>query len=62
MEDPGLVLRSFTMVSDYLRHPDMHKVFVDDESYNSGHGHAYSFYGIDPEKGAMVIVRPDQCK
>lgn len=41
--------------------PDLHKVFVDDEHYNSGHGHAYEKYGIDPEKGATVIVRPDQC-
>lgn len=38
------------------------KTFVDDESYNSGHGHAYSSYGIDPSRGALVIVRPDQCK
>lgn len=40
---------------------DLHKVFIDDESYNSGHGHAYEKYGIDPEIGATVIVRPDQC-
>ncbi|KIX09140.1 uncharacterized protein Z518_00218 [Rhinocladiella mackenziei CBS 650.93] len=39
---------------------DLHKTFVDDESYNSGHGHAYEKYGIDPEQGATVIVRPDQ--
>ena len=39
---------------------DLHKVYVDDESYNSGHGHAYEKYGIDPAKGAVVIVRPDQ--
>ncbi|KAI1611996.1 phenol 2-monooxygenase [Exophiala viscosa] len=39
---------------------DLHKTFVDDESYNSGHGHAYKKYGIDPEIGATVIVRPDQ--
>ena len=41
--------------------PDLHKTFVDDEHYNSGHGHAYDFYNIDPEKGAIVIVRPDHC-
>jgi phenol 2-monooxygenase (NADPH) len=35
---------------------------VDDESYNSGHGHAYVKYGIDVEEGAVAIVRPDQCK
>lgn len=39
---------------------DPHKIFVDDESYNSGHGKAYEFYGVDPKKGAMVVVRPDQ--
>ncbi|KAI1100397.1 FAD binding domain-containing protein [Jackrogersella minutella] len=36
------------------------KVFVDDEDYNSTHGHAYENYGIDPSKGAIVIIRPDQ--
>jgi phenol 2-monooxygenase len=41
---------------------DLHKVFVDDEHYNSGHGHAYEKLGIDPDKGATVIVRPDQCE
>jgi len=45
-----------------LTFSDLHKVFFDDESYNSGHGHAYEFYGIDPERGAVAVVRPDQCK
>ncbi|KAK0609731.1 FAD binding domain-containing protein [Bombardia bombarda] len=35
------------------------KVYVDDESYNSGHGHAYEEYGVSAQKGALVIVRPD---
>lgn len=39
---------------------DLHKTFIDDASYNSGHGHAYETYGVDPERGAVVIVRPDQ--
>ncbi|KAJ4355558.1 uncharacterized protein N0V89_003576 [Didymosphaeria variabile] len=39
---------------------DLRKVYVDDEHYNSGHGHAYEKYGVDPEVGAVVIVRPDQ--
>ncbi|OBT65740.1 hypothetical protein VE03_03344 [Pseudogymnoascus sp. 23342-1-I1] len=39
---------------------DLHKTFIDYESYNSGHGKAYEFYGIDPEQGAVAIVRPDQ--
>jgi Phenol hydroxylase, C-terminal dimerisation domain. len=41
---------------------DPHKIYFDDESYNHGHGHAYETYGIDPERGALVVVRPDQCK
>jgi phenol 2-monooxygenase (NADPH) len=40
---------------------DLHKTFIDDESYNSGHGKAYEFYGVDPREGAVAIVRPDQC-
>ena len=40
---------------------DLHKTFIDDESYNSGHGKAYEFYGVDPKEGALAIVRPDQC-
>ena len=39
---------------------DLHKTFIDDASYNSGHGHAYQAYGVDPERGAIVVVRPDQ--
>lgn len=41
---------------------DLHKTYLDDEHYNSGHGHAYKIYGVDPDVGAVVIVRPDQCK
>lgn len=41
---------------------DLHKLYYDDESYNMGHGHAYEHLGINPVKGAIVIVRPDQCK
>ncbi|KAK0113444.1 hypothetical protein ONS96_014310 [Cadophora gregata f. sp. sojae] len=39
---------------------DYWKIFVDDESYHEGHGHAYENYGIDPVKGCAIIVRPDQ--
>ncbi|KAL9611333.1 MAG: hypothetical protein Q9167_004016 [Letrouitia subvulpina] len=35
------------------------KVFVDDESYHEGHGHAYEHYGVDKERGCVVILRPD---
>jgi hypothetical protein len=41
--------------------PDLHKTYIDDEHYNSGHGRAYAKYGVDPSVGAVVIVRPDQC-
>jgi phenol 2-monooxygenase len=41
---------------------DLHKTYIDDEHYNSGHGHAYKSYGVDPDVGAIVIVRPDQCE
>lgn len=36
------------------------KVFVDDESYHQGHGEAYRNYGVDRERGCVVITRPDQ--
>ena len=39
--------------------PDLHKSFVDEESYNSGHGRCYEHFGIDPNEGAVLIVRPD---
>lgn len=38
---------------------DYNKVFVDDESYHLGHGKAYQNYGIDPDRGCVVAVRPD---
>lgn len=40
----------------------LHKVFVDDQSYNSGHGHAFDSLGIDPDAVTVVVVRPDQCE
>ena len=39
---------------------DYGKVFVDDESYHEGHGEAYKGYGVDGERGCVVVVRPDQ--
>ena len=41
---------------------DLHKVFIDDESYNSGHGHAFDTLGVDPKTITVVAIRPDQCK
>ncbi len=52
----------FWPVTGKYRMRDIHRTFVDDESYNSGHGKAYEFYGVDPKVGALVIVRPDQCE
>ncbi|KAL4892418.1 FAD binding domain-containing protein [Aspergillus ambiguus] len=39
---------------------DYWKIFVDDQSYHEGHGQLYETFGIDREKGCMVILRPDQ--
>ena len=39
---------------------DYWKVHVDDESYHEGNSEAYKNYGIDPEVGCTVILRPDQ--
>ncbi|TDZ21500.1 Phenol hydroxylase [Colletotrichum orbiculare MAFF 240422] len=39
---------------------DYNKVFVDDESYHEGFGDAYKNYGVDRQRGAVVVVRPDQ--
>lgn len=39
---------------------DYSKILVDDQSYHEGHGHIYDNYGIDPDEGCVVILRPDQ--
>ncbi|KAM7214406.1 phenol hydroxylase [Rhypophila decipiens] len=39
---------------------DYDKVFVDDVSYHEGYGDAYKNYGVDRERGCVVVVRPDQ--
>lgn len=39
---------------------DYNRIFVDDQSYHEGHGHAYEGYGVDAERGCMVLCRPDQ--
>lgn len=39
---------------------DYDKVYVDDESYHEGFAEAYKNYGVDPQRGAVVAVRPDQ--
>jgi phenol 2-monooxygenase (NADPH) len=39
---------------------DYWKIYVDDQSYHEGHGHAYQNYGVDAKKGCAVILRPEQ--
>ncbi|KAF3056019.1 Phenol 2-monooxygenase [Daldinia childiae] len=39
---------------------DYDKVFVDDASYHEGVGDAYINYGVDRERGCVVVARPDQ--
>lgn len=39
---------------------DYWKIFVDDQSYHEGHGQLYQNYGIDPQEGCAIIIRPDQ--
>ncbi|KAL1873446.1 hypothetical protein VTK73DRAFT_991 [Phialemonium thermophilum] len=39
---------------------DYGKIFVDDQSYHEGHGRLYDTFGIDPAKGCVVVLRPDQ--
>ncbi|KAI1282276.1 FAD binding domain-containing protein [Xylaria sp. FL0933] len=50
----------FTPITGKLKLKNILKVFVDDESYDKTHGHAYEVYGIDPNQGALVVIRPDQ--
>lgn len=47
-------------VTGKWRMRDLHKIYIDDEHYNHGHGYAYEKYGVDGDAGAVVIVRPDQ--
>lgn len=39
---------------------DYNKVYVDDMSYQEGHGKAYEGYGVDEKRGCAVVLRPDQ--
>lgn len=45
---------------DKLEGWDYNKIFVDNESYHEGHGKIYETFGIDPQKGCAVVLRPDQ--
>lgn len=50
----------FRPVTGKHRIQDLYKVYVDDAGYDGHHGRAYEAYGIAPEEGAVVVVRPDQ--
>ncbi|KAL8878293.1 MAG: hypothetical protein Q9192_008483 [Flavoplaca navasiana] len=39
---------------------DYNCIFVDGESYYEGHGRTYEGYGINPVRGCVVLIRPDQ--
>lgn len=39
---------------------DYWKIYADEPSYHEGDGQAYENYGIDPKRGASIIIRPDQ--
>ncbi|KAE8153785.1 thioredoxin-like protein, partial [Aspergillus avenaceus] len=39
---------------------DYEKVFADDPSYDGNSGEVYDRYGIDKEKGCLIVCRPDQ--
>ncbi|KAK3374619.1 FAD binding domain-containing protein [Podospora didyma] len=49
----------FTPATGKWKMKCLSKVYADDKSYNSGHGHAYAAYGVDAQKGALIVVRPD---
>ncbi|KAL9023806.1 MAG: hypothetical protein Q9196_006961 [Gyalolechia fulgens] len=38
---------------------DYNRIFVDGESYYEGHGKAYEGYGVDRERGCVMVIRPD---
>lgn len=50
------VFRHFDEIDGY----DYAKILVDDESYHEGHGHLFDSFGINPQEGCAVILRPDQ--
>ncbi|KAK1995032.1 FAD binding domain-containing protein [Colletotrichum falcatum] len=58
--DDGKIPKVFTPNAGKWGVKCLQNIFVDDESYHAGHGRAYAKYGVDPEVGAMVVIRPDQ--
>ncbi|KAI0851628.1 FAD binding domain-containing protein [Daldinia vernicosa] len=57
--EPDQIPPVFTPIVSKWKMKSLTKVFSDDDGYNSPSGHAYETYGIDPNRGAVVIVRPD---
>lgn len=49
---------AFRPVDPYGRQ-DYWNVFADDKPYHFPHGHAYEKFGINPSKGALLVLRPD---
>jgi phenol 2-monooxygenase len=35
------------------------QIYADCESWHCGHGKAYEKYGIDSERGCLIVVRPE---
>ncbi|KAF4982268.1 hypothetical protein FZEAL_2054 [Fusarium zealandicum] len=50
------VLRPYDEVDGW----DYDKIFADNPSYHEGHGRLYESFGISPDQGCVVVVRPDQ--
>ncbi|CAN8104839.1 unnamed protein product [Discula destructiva] len=50
----------FTPITGKRGIRSLHKVLVDDASYNCGHGQAFETLGISTQQTTIVVVRPDQ--
>ncbi|OTB17691.1 hypothetical protein K445DRAFT_73618 [Daldinia sp. EC12] len=57
--EPDKIPPVFTPIVSKWKMKSLTKVFSDDDGYNTPSGHAYETYGIDTNRGAVVIVRPD---
>lgn len=44
---------------DEVGRMDYWSIYTDEESYHQGHGKIYEKYGICPEAGALLVIRPD---
>ncbi|KAI0122633.1 FAD binding domain-containing protein [Daldinia grandis] len=57
--EPDQIPAVFTPIVSKWKMKSLTKVFSDDDGYNSPSGRIYETYGIDPSRGAVVVVRPD---